>query len=555
MNKFICFAAALLTIGACTVYGAEVDYNRSDGRVTVTGDGLEYGKIVRMIVLKPDADYEQLINGEKTFFESCIHIAELKQAYDSGEYEFPVFTIKDGTPSGEYTAVIVTDSGTEQIPIDYASISQTLGFITNASDAEEVNSFIDKYNDEVYKLPIGIDSEYYKLDSTGQEYVLSGLTKEAYADTDALLKRFNDKVLEYLVIYRERAFSEISNLSAASEVEAKINQYEKIYGLDRSEGSLFAALDQTGKNVVYEKMTGETYTSEVDIQLAFNQKTVLYYIQQGPWGRIPQYITDYNDILKLDLTKYSSSNSGLLKYIVGKSCKTPVDLQRLIDNYTPPSGGGGGSGGNGGGSSPGTGISPTGSLISVPSQTQAAEPQKTSAFSDVAVNHWAFDSINALYEKDIIKGKSEKLFAPDDFVTRAEAVKMIVTGIAGGAVSDTETKFSDVPKDSWEYEYVSAASALGIIKGYDDGTFGTGECITRQDLCVMIYRAMEQAGYEIFGGASDFTDSEKIADYAAEAVNSLASGKIISGMEDGSFCPEQKATRAETAKIIYAIIR
>ncbi|MBP3361623.1 MAG: S-layer homology domain-containing protein [Clostridia bacterium] len=549
MNKIICFAAAMLAAGACTAYGAEVDYNRADGRVTVSGDGLDYGKTVRMVILKPGADYEQLINGEKTFVESCIHIAELKQAKGSGEYEFPAFTIKEGTPPGEYTAVIVTDTDTEQIPIDYASVSQALGFITDADDAEEVSSFIERYNDEVYKLPVGTDSEYYKLDSAGQEYVLSGLTKEAYADTGALLKRFNEKVSEYLVLYRRQAFSQISNLSSASEVEAKINQYEKVYGLNRSEDSLFAALDQTGKKAVYEKMTGEAYTCEEDIQLAFNQKTVLYYIQQGPWGSIPQYIKDYNDILKLDLTKYSSSNTGLLKHILGKSCKTPADLQRLIDNYTQPSGGGGSSGGDR--------ISPAGGLISapVPLQKQTAEPQITSVFSDVPVNHWAFDSVKALYERNIINGKSEKLFAPDDYVTRAEAVKMIVTGISDGAAENTETDFVDVPKDSWEYEYVSAASALGIIKGYDDGAFEPDACITRQDLCVMIYRAMQQAGYEISSGVSGFTDGEKIADYAAEAVNSLASGKVISGMGDGSFCPEQNATRAETAKIIYMVIK
>ena len=150
IKRIICIAAALLIAGASGVYAAEKDYIRSTGKVVVSGDGLDFGETVRMIVLKPDADYEKLISGETTFFESCIHIAELTQKFDDGKYEFKEFTIKEGTPSGEYTIVVVTDDAIEQIPLDYASVSQVLEFITNSADAEEVQSYIDKYNEEVY---------------------------------------------------------------------------------------------------------------------------------------------------------------------------------------------------------------------------------------------------------------------------------------------------------------------------------------------------------------------------------------------------------------------
>ena len=71
----------------------------------------------------------------------------------------------------------------------------------------------------------------------------------------------------------------------------------------------------------------------------------------------------------------------------------------------------------------------------------------------------------------------------------------------------------------------------------------------------MIYRAMLNAGYELPKGDSDFSDSEQISDYAADAINALVSGKIISGIGGGLFDPLASATRAQAAKMIYGVIK
>ena len=49
----------------------------------------------------------------------------------------------------------------------------------------------------------------------------------------------------------------------------------------------------------------------------------------------------------------------------------------------------------------------------------------------------------------------------------------------------------------------------------------------------------------------NFTDADSIAEYAAEAVDTLQQAGIINGMEDGSFAPAATATRAQAAKILY----
>lgn len=97
---------------------------------------------------------------------------------------------------------------------------------------------------------------------------------------------------------------------------------------------------------------------------------------------------------------------------------------------------------------------------------------------------------------------------------------------------------------------------MGLVNGYDDGRFGVGEQITRQDMAVMAYRAVGLAGKQLSetAEAEAFRDNEEIDGYAAEAVDVLQRAGVISGMEDGSFAPTKTASRAQAAKIIVGIL-
>ena len=557
MKKSIIAAIALISAISSSAYAANVDYNRETGEVLVSGDKLEYGASARMIVLKPNADLNALISGEKTFSESCIYADELKQTNESGEYSFKKFVIKDGTPAGEYKIIIKLGGQEDTAVINYASVKQTLDFIMSADTPEEVRALIEKYNDEVYKLNIGENSEFSKLDTDGQNYVLDKLRGKSYTDITALNSEFEKMTNEYIKEYTENAFREVSGRKTAAEVRAAIEKYSKIYGLVPDENESFKAFSESEKTAVYERMTDEVYTSTEEINKAFMQKTVLQLIEKGPWGSIPGYIKSYNDILGLNLSKYSETNAGLLKSLVGKRCKTPSDLQSLIDGYKAPEAGGsgGGGGGGGGGYSAGSGITPSGSITNTPNTAGGQNEERNSAFSDVPINHWAFSYIDALYKRDIVSGKESGIFAPDDFVTRAEAVKLIMSAIAKNMTADESISFKDSVPGSWEYEYVSAAAANNIATGYGDGYFGCSDNITRQDFCVMIYRAMKLCGYKTERSDLAFSDNDMIEAYAKEAVESLLGMGIISGMGDGSFKPNANTTRAQAAKIIYSVIK
>lgn len=204
------------------------------------------------------------------------------------------------------------------------------------------------------------------------------------------------------------------------------------------------------------------------------------------------------------------------------------------------------SGGYGGGMSAGYGDSSSSTNSNTNNNTAMTTPIK--GFSDLSEAEWATEAINALNNLGIINGMSDGVFAPQLTVTREQFAKMIV-GVMGYTVDENATtSFSDA-NGAWYTPYIAAAVDSGIITGRDNGTFGVGENITRQDMAVIIFRALGLSAGEIH----EFTDSAEISDYAIDAVSALYNMGIISGYTDGSFGPKNNASRAEAAKMLYSV--
>ncbi len=217
------------------------------------------------------------------------------------------------------------------------------------------------------------------------------------------------------------------------------------------------------------------------------------------------------------------------------------------------------SGGGSGSSSGGGGNSYRGNIGGISSAATPAPDNNGNnnsqdiapTFGDLGSVTWAQVAINALARKGIVSGRDAVTFAPNDNVTRAEFAKILVGafGIETGASAD----LNDVDSSAWYAPYVGACYAAGIITGYDDGSFKPNNNVTRQEMAVMVMRAANVKGMTIEKPYEkiNFTDADSIAEYAAEAVDTLQQAGIINGMEDGSFAPAATATRAQAAKILY----
>ncbi|MDQ8734751.1 Ig-like domain-containing protein [Paenibacillus sp. LHD-38] len=180
-----------------------------------------------------------------------------------------------------------------------------------------------------------------------------------------------------------------------------------------------------------------------------------------------------------------------------------------------------------------------------------------SLFEDMESATWAREMIESLVAKEIIGGVSTYSFQPGRSVTRAEFLKMILNALDLTSTRATAAAFEDVTTDHWYYDVVSTGYQLGIVYGKSNKQFRANDAITREDMAVMLYRAIQLAGTSGFDQAnnsSTFSDQSTIARYALQAVESLQAIGIVNGFEDGAFGPEQLTSRAQAAVVVYRLL-
>ncbi|NWL89336.1 hypothetical protein DMN77_17405 [Paenibacillus sp. 79R4] len=176
-------------------------------------------------------------------------------------------------------------------------------------------------------------------------------------------------------------------------------------------------------------------------------------------------------------------------------------------------------------------------------------------FNDTKAITWASDSIDGLAARGIINGVTKNSFAPGNSITRAEFIQMLMLTLdlnQANAISS----FTDIEQEAWYYNSVASAQQLGIVSGLTDGSFGINDKITRQEMAVMAYRAIQTAGITLNEGIAPaaFYDAQDIGTYAKEAVDSMSQAGIIKGIGNDKFDPKGAATRAQAAVILYDLL-
>ncbi|MDR6553100.1 Ig-like domain-containing protein [Paenibacillus qinlingensis] len=181
--------------------------------------------------------------------------------------------------------------------------------------------------------------------------------------------------------------------------------------------------------------------------------------------------------------------------------------------------------------------------------------QSNQSFADLA-GHWAKADVELLANKWIVNGITDKLFAPEAQVTRAEFAAMLVRSL--GLAEKKSNAFRDVQPGDWFAGAVSTAYLAGLINGYEDGTFKPIANITREQMVAMMMRAMKVGGKEIQAGNSvidRFADRSIIGDWSKTAVAQALTAGLIQGMTDKVFAPTEPATRAQAATMLKRMLQ
>ncbi len=174
-----------------------------------------------------------------------------------------------------------------------------------------------------------------------------------------------------------------------------------------------------------------------------------------------------------------------------------------------------------------------------------------SPLSDIS-GHWAEEYILALYESEVISGYDDGSFGPDDPVTRAQILKIAIGAFDVEAGDGNDADFSDVSSSAWYADYVDIGYSQGIVEGYEeDNTFRPDDEVTRAAALKIV---LEAAGIEDLETTSpnfdDVLDEYWYAPYTAFALTN----SIIGGYSDGEFKGGQSITRAEVCKIVSLVI-
>lgn len=164
--------------------------------------------------------------------------------------------------------------------------------------------------------------------------------------------------------------------------------------------------------------------------------------------------------------------------------------------------------------------------------------------------HWAESCIKDLMKKDILKGYSDSTFRPEDNIDRA-SVAVIITKLLGLEAGKYNKKFADkIPE--WAESSIMAACKAGLLNGYKDNTIRAGNPITRQELTVMIVKALGYKDLQI--KETFFKDNDKIGKWSSPYVAKAIELQLIKGYGDKSFRPDNMTTRAEFAVIIAKVM-
>lgn len=470
-------------------------------KVTVSGTSVQYpGTVVTIMVWFPlnnadDADAAN-IRKQAAFADEVV--------LDDDSNFSTTFNISgnNGTdaPSGRYTVNAFIPGMSEPMTayFDYKNVEAANAVVTAVRTATEVS-----------QIKTALDNGISAVDVT------SGVSYYSYKD-----EKQRTAVAQYI-------FSKFYQNSTVTEAEI-------IAALVDITSALDAIADLTDD-------TREQMRDNLTKYMAASYKNLM--------GFTDADINTYNNILTND------QRDKAVVYMAGNASNLllPPDLTSLFanalaeavkpdveDDYSP-SGGGGGKG-----------------SVSVGSSVMPSAPINNSsagldAFNDIGGVPWAKNAINILSAKGIVNGRNESEFAPNDLILREELVKLLIQGF--GIISSTGNllPFEDVSPTAWYYEYIIRAYTLGITSGTSATSFGVGNAVTRQDMAVLIVNALKCAGFTPEPNTEDFVfaDDDKIADYAKEAVYTLAKAGLINGMGDNTFAPTNSATRAEVAVLLY----
>ena len=188
-----------------------------------------------------------------------------------------------------------------------------------------------------------------------------------------------------------------------------------------------------------------------------------------------------------------------------------------------------------------------------PDWTEPEEPvtDVSDIFLDVAPNAWYKDAVQYAYDNGLMTGVSAHEFAPEQTTTRAMIVSMLAR--LEGVESANNAGFADVSNE-WYATAVNWAANVGVVNGYEDGTFQPNTAITREQLAAILMNYAQYKGQDVSARADLNGYTDQPSTWAEEAMQWAVAEELITGVTNDELQPQSSATRAQVAAILQRFL-
>lgn len=168
-------------------------------------------------------------------------------------------------------------------------------------------------------------------------------------------------------------------------------------------------------------------------------------------------------------------------------------------------------------------------------------------------SEWAIPYVDIAYENGLTTPSTMVDFNTN--ITREEFCELVVNMYETIIGKNIAISNPNIFSDTANIEIVKAYQ-LGIVTGYEDGTFRPTEEINREQLITMFYRAITELDGSIgryYYPETDFDDKADISLWASEATRFMISLELINGVGDNKLAPKDKATIEQSLKLVYVV--
>lgn len=532
MKKIITAILALM-LTASVAYAentATVNYENATINIDFECDGASFA----LIMIKNRDTGKYIYAGQKAVNEGKLAFAvPFDKNVDGGDYDVIVTTDNKKTyPTSFY---YLTEGAKLSLlsDINFLVDSSLEGRVKNLRDIIEEKDFIFNFDIEKYT---------YLSD---KDAVASEMLTQRYATIDDFSERLDEVIEELYKLQKDDEAAKKLSTADVDDITGILEEYDDVFGI---------TLDDTYykyQKSVNAQVKASNVNKADEVYEIFQKAMAIPYVNEADRLNILSVIEAYDEYLDIYDTLMALTGDeqvAALKALESGTFKSVSDIEKAIskakqdlkDNVADYSD-----------EESSSTYKVSQAILDrrvdlVQDMVTEDDFNQDKIFTDLGNAAWAEEAVLALYDMGVVSGKGEKKFSPNDKISRAELVTMLVK--AYELSKETEEEFNDVKNGDWYYNQVMTARAEGIASGDEYNNFNPNASVTRQDMAVLIYRAM---GSPEAPEAELFTDDADISDYAKAAVYYMKESKMISGMEDGSFAPSASATRAQCALMIY----